>query len=64
MVDQSLCPTDQTKCPKALWLNLDWNVEILRWVRACYTLRDEIKPVQSNKLRMELHLCRLSEIKG
>lgn len=30
MIDQSLCPADETKGPEALWLNLDWYVEILQ----------------------------------
>ena len=29
VVDQSLCPTDQTKCTEDLWLDLDGDVEIL-----------------------------------
>jgi hypothetical protein len=61
MINQSLCPTYQTECPKALWLDLDGDIEVLGWVRACHTLCGGIKPGQSHTLRTEQRLSRVSE---
>ncbi len=56
MIDQCLTPAYQAECTEDLWLNLDWNVEILRWLRASFMFVEEIKPGQLHTLQTEQRL--------
>jgi hypothetical protein len=59
MINQSLRPTNQAECPKALRLDLNRNIEVLPHYQRLFQSKDLDEtdlPVQSNKTRMEQHL--------